>query len=69
MFKPQGKSLKAYENGRKARRDGKELKDNPNQYGPNQTLASWWDKGWRDEKHEVIEKQNKRLKTLGEITP
>lgn len=51
-FKPKGSALKAYENGREARRRHKLLSDNPNQYGPKQILASWWDKGWYDENKE-----------------
>jgi hypothetical protein len=52
MFKPQGNSLKAYENGRKARRERKAMSENPNVYGPSQILAFWWDKGWNDEDKE-----------------
>lgn len=46
---PKGRSLKAYEGGKKAYKEGRLLSSNPHQYGPNQVMASWWDKGWTEE--------------------
>ena len=43
---PIGKSNKAYEAGYKARKEGVELKDNPNKFGPYVALSSWWESGW-----------------------
>lgn len=48
-MKPKGRSLKAYESGKKAYKEGRLLSSNPRQYGPNQVMASWWDKGWTEE--------------------
>ena len=47
--KPIGKYKKAYEAGREAKRQGKKLTDNPNLYGPDITMSSWWESGWNSE--------------------
>ena len=49
-LKPTGKYLKAYLAGCKAYTDGEKIEKNPNKYGSDCAMSSWWDAGWENTK-------------------
>lgn len=50
-FRPTVRALRVIEEGKKARREGKPISENPYHYtsqGSATAMAGWWDKGWQE---------------------
>jgi len=47
-MEPDRLGRKAIEQGKRAKKAGKSIEDNPHLTGPLKALAAWWDKGWSE---------------------